>query len=146
MLLVILGLADDSWAFQQEPDMPCDSLGFSLSCLWVDGSWGISTVWAGWSQKLQMQFSSFLSWLVQDWDKWVNLTDCGKGSCVCQAWLRVTRWSMDGRIYYKQVTGYSFHLQEGNSPQGSNQGVKITQDQQKKSSFFRCVLLWGTWP
>ncbi|KAG8454800.1 hypothetical protein GDO86_001136 [Hymenochirus boettgeri] len=30
---------------------------------------------------------------------------------------------------------------EGNSPQGSNQGVKITQDQQKKSSFFRCVLL-----
>uniref|UniRef100_A0A8B9Z235 small monomeric GTPase n=1 Tax=Buteo japonicus TaxID=224669 RepID=A0A8B9Z235_9AVES len=30
---------------------------------------------------------------------------------------------------------------EGNSPQGSNQGVKITPDQQKKSSFFRCVLL-----
>uniref|UniRef100_A0A8D2N1U8 Ras-related protein SEC4 n=2 Tax=Passeriformes TaxID=9126 RepID=A0A8D2N1U8_ZONAL len=30
---------------------------------------------------------------------------------------------------------------EGNSPQGSNQGVKITQEQQKKSSFFRCVLL-----
>nr|XP_058919106.1 ras-related protein Rab-8A isoform X1 [Kogia breviceps] len=30
---------------------------------------------------------------------------------------------------------------EGNSPQGSNQGVKITPDQQKRSSFFRCVLL-----
>ncbi|KAM5306578.1 ras-related protein Rab-8A [Desmodus rotundus] len=30
---------------------------------------------------------------------------------------------------------------EGNSPQGSNQGVKITPDQQKKTSFFRCVLL-----
>ncbi|XP_016287839.1 ras-related protein Rab-8A isoform X2 [Monodelphis domestica] len=30
---------------------------------------------------------------------------------------------------------------EGNSPQGNNQGVKITPDQQKKSSFFRCVLL-----
>ncbi|XP_075469116.1 ras-related protein Rab-8A isoform X3 [Ascaphus truei] len=30
---------------------------------------------------------------------------------------------------------------EGNSPQGSNHGVKITPDQQKKSSFFRCVLL-----
>ncbi|XP_069818698.1 ras-related protein Rab-8A isoform X2 [Dendropsophus ebraccatus] len=30
---------------------------------------------------------------------------------------------------------------EGNSSQGSNQGVKITQEQQKKSSFFRCVLL-----
>uniref|UniRef100_A0A8D0HIN7 Ras-related protein SEC4 n=1 Tax=Sphenodon punctatus TaxID=8508 RepID=A0A8D0HIN7_SPHPU len=30
---------------------------------------------------------------------------------------------------------------EGNSPQGSNQGVKITPDQQKKSSFFQCVLL-----
>lgn len=30
---------------------------------------------------------------------------------------------------------------EGNSPQGSNQGVKITAEQQKKSSFFRCVLL-----
>ncbi|ELW67098.1 Ras-related protein Rab-8A [Tupaia chinensis] len=30
---------------------------------------------------------------------------------------------------------------EGNSPQGSNQGVKITTEQQKKSSFFRCVLL-----
>ncbi|XP_072457337.1 ras-related protein Rab-8A isoform X1 [Notamacropus eugenii] len=30
---------------------------------------------------------------------------------------------------------------EGNSPQGNNQGVKITPDQQRKSSFFRCVLL-----
>ncbi|CAH2293381.1 ras-related Rab-8A [Pelobates cultripes] len=30
---------------------------------------------------------------------------------------------------------------EGNNPQGSSQGVKITPDQQKKSSFFRCVLL-----
>jgi len=30
---------------------------------------------------------------------------------------------------------------EGNSPQGSNQGVKITPDQQKRSGFFRCVLL-----
>ncbi|NP_001316249.1 ras-related protein Rab-8A [Ictalurus punctatus] len=30
---------------------------------------------------------------------------------------------------------------EGNNPQGSNQGVKITTEQQKKSSFFRCVLL-----
>ncbi|NXP09110.1 RAB8A protein, partial [Thinocorus orbignyianus] len=30
---------------------------------------------------------------------------------------------------------------EVNSPQGSNQGVKITPEQQKKSSFFRCVLL-----
>nr|XP_044997071.1 ras-related protein Rab-8A isoform X2 [Jaculus jaculus] len=30
---------------------------------------------------------------------------------------------------------------EGNNPQGSNQGVKITADQQKRSSFFRCVLL-----
>lgn len=30
---------------------------------------------------------------------------------------------------------------EGNSSQGSNQGVKITPEQQKKSSFFRCVLL-----
>ncbi|XP_036865392.1 ras-related protein Rab-8A isoform X2 [Manis javanica] len=29
---------------------------------------------------------------------------------------------------------------EGNSPQGSNQGIKIMPDQQKKSSFFRCVL------
>uniref|UniRef100_A0A3P9HPC8 small monomeric GTPase n=1 Tax=Oryzias latipes TaxID=8090 RepID=A0A3P9HPC8_ORYLA len=29
---------------------------------------------------------------------------------------------------------------EGNNPQGSNQGVKITE-QPKKSSFFRCVLL-----
>ncbi|XP_018411166.1 PREDICTED: ras-related protein Rab-8A isoform X2 [Nanorana parkeri] len=29
----------------------------------------------------------------------------------------------------------------GNSSQGSNQGVKITPEQQKKSSFFRCVLL-----
>lgn len=33
-------------------------------------------------------------------------------------------------------------LQEGNNPQGSSQGVKIT-DQPKKSSFFRCTLLWG---
>ncbi|CAI9605050.1 unnamed protein product [Staurois parvus] len=30
---------------------------------------------------------------------------------------------------------------EGNSSQSSNQGVKITPEQQKKSSFFRCVLL-----
>lgn len=30
--------------------------------------------------------------------------------------------------------------QEGNNPQGSSQGVKIT-DQPKKSSFFRCTLL-----
>ncbi|XP_036594572.1 ras-related protein Rab-8A [Trichosurus vulpecula] len=30
---------------------------------------------------------------------------------------------------------------EGNSPQGNNQGVKITPDPQRKSSFFRCVLL-----
>ncbi|XP_027701208.1 ras-related protein Rab-8A [Vombatus ursinus] len=30
---------------------------------------------------------------------------------------------------------------EGNSPQGNNQGVKIIPDQQRKSSFFRCVLL-----
>ncbi|XP_066508269.1 ras-related protein Rab-8A isoform X2 [Hoplias malabaricus] len=30
---------------------------------------------------------------------------------------------------------------EGNNPQGSNHGVKITTEQQKKSSFFRCVLL-----
>ncbi|XP_018601424.1 ras-related protein Rab-8A isoform X1 [Scleropages formosus] len=30
---------------------------------------------------------------------------------------------------------------EGNSPQGSSQGVKITSDQQKKSSFFRCIVL-----
>ncbi|KPP68297.1 RAB8A, member RAS oncogene family,-like, partial [Scleropages formosus] len=29
---------------------------------------------------------------------------------------------------------------EGNSPQGSSQGVKITSDQQKKSSFFRCIV------
>lgn len=31
---------------------------------------------------------------------------------------------------------------EGNSPQGNNQGVKITE-QPKKNSFFRCLLLWG---
>ncbi|XP_012924153.1 ras-related protein Rab-8A isoform X2 [Heterocephalus glaber] len=30
---------------------------------------------------------------------------------------------------------------EGNSPQGSSQGMKITPDQQKRSSFFRCMLL-----
>ncbi|XP_043089462.1 ras-related protein Rab-8A-like [Puntigrus tetrazona] len=30
---------------------------------------------------------------------------------------------------------------EGNNPQSSNHGVKITTEQQKKSSFFRCVLL-----
>lgn len=30
---------------------------------------------------------------------------------------------------------------EGSSPQGSSQGVRITSDQQKRSSFFRCVLL-----
>ncbi|XP_053156706.1 ras-related protein Rab-8A isoform X1 [Hemicordylus capensis] len=30
---------------------------------------------------------------------------------------------------------------EGNSPQGSSQGVKITPDPQKKSNFFRCALL-----
>uniref|UniRef100_A0A5F5PFA9 small monomeric GTPase n=1 Tax=Equus caballus TaxID=9796 RepID=A0A5F5PFA9_HORSE len=36
---------------------------------------------------------------------------------------------------------HSFSHEEGNSPQGSNQGVKITPDQQKRSSFFRCVLL-----
>uniref|UniRef100_A0A8B9X9H7 Ras-related protein SEC4 n=1 Tax=Bos mutus grunniens TaxID=30521 RepID=A0A8B9X9H7_BOSMU len=30
---------------------------------------------------------------------------------------------------------------QGGSPPGSNQGVKITPDQQKRSSFFRCVLL-----
>lgn len=33
-------------------------------------------------------------------------------------------------------------LQEGNNPQGSSQGVKITE-QPKKSSFFRCTILWG---
>lgn len=31
-------------------------------------------------------------------------------------------------------------LQEGNNPQGSSQGVKITE-QPKKSSFFRCTIL-----
>ena len=40
-------------------------------------------------------------------------------------------------------------FQEGNNPQGSNQGVKITPDQPKKPSFFRCTLLWvgerGLW-
>ncbi|XP_037067691.1 ras-related protein Rab-8A isoform X1 [Peromyscus leucopus] len=30
---------------------------------------------------------------------------------------------------------------EGNSPQGSNHGVKITVEQQKRTSFFRCSLL-----
>ncbi|KFO24681.1 Ras-related protein Rab-8A [Fukomys damarensis] len=30
---------------------------------------------------------------------------------------------------------------EGNSPQGSSQGMKITPDQQKRGSFFRCALL-----
>ncbi|XP_041061189.1 ras-related protein Rab-8A isoform X2 [Cetorhinus maximus] len=30
---------------------------------------------------------------------------------------------------------------EGNSPQGSSQGVRITSEQQKKSNFFRCLLL-----
>lgn len=34
---------------------------------------------------------------------------------------------------------------EGNSPQGSTQGVRITSEQ-KKSSFFRCLLLWRTLP
>ncbi|KAI2667978.1 Ras-related protein Rab-8A [Labeo rohita] len=33
---------------------------------------------------------------------------------------------------------------EGNNPQSSNHGVKITTEQQKKSSFFRCVLLLAT--
>lgn len=36
---------------------------------------------------------------------------------------------------------FSPFMQEGNNPQGSNHGVKITTEQQKKSSFFRCVLL-----
>ncbi|XP_015280144.1 PREDICTED: ras-related protein Rab-8A [Gekko japonicus] len=30
---------------------------------------------------------------------------------------------------------------EGNSPQGCSQGVKISPEQQKKSSIFRCALL-----
>ncbi|CAO2627353.1 Ras-related protein Rab-8A [Lemmus lemmus] len=30
---------------------------------------------------------------------------------------------------------------EGNSPQGSSHGVKITVEQQKRTSFFRCSLL-----
>lgn len=33
-----------------------------------------------------------------------------------------------------------FLLQEGNTPQGSSQGVKISEPQ-KKTSFFRCSLL-----
>lgn len=41
---------------------------------------------------------------------------------------------------------FSSFTQEGNNPQGSNHGVKITTEQQKKSSFFRCVLLWRPWP
>ncbi|EDL10785.1 RAB8A, member RAS oncogene family, isoform CRA_b [Mus musculus] len=31
--------------------------------------------------------------------------------------------------------------EEGNSPQGSSHGVKITVEQQKRTSFFRCSLL-----
>lgn len=36
-------------------------------------------------------------------------------------------------------------LQEGNMPQGSSHGVKISEPQ-KKTSFFRCSLLWGPRP
>lgn len=36
-------------------------------------------------------------------------------------------------------------LQEGNTPQGSSHGVKISEPQ-KKTSFFRCSLLWGQRP
>lgn len=87
-------------------------------------------------------------WCKTQINEWSFLLILRKGFVYVR--LGSTEWPdevwVEESVQYKQVTGYSLHLQEGNSPQGSNQGVKITQDQQKKSSFFRCVLLWGTWP
>lgn len=40
---------------------------------------------------------------------------------------------------------FLWHLQEGNAPQGGSHGVKISEPQ-KKTSFFRCTLLWGLRP
>lgn len=48
-------------------------------------------------------------------------------------------------LHTEQSPVYLSHLQEGNTPQGSSHGVKISEPQ-KKTSFFRCSLLWGPRP
>uniref|UniRef100_A0A8B9Z115 small monomeric GTPase n=1 Tax=Buteo japonicus TaxID=224669 RepID=A0A8B9Z115_9AVES len=55
--------------------------------------------------------------------------------------IKFMETSAKANINIENVSTITVLLYEGNSPQGSNQGVKITPDQQKKSSFFRCVLL-----
>lgn len=39
------------------------------------------------------------------------------------------------------IEPFLWYLQEGNTPQGGSHGVKISEPQ-KKTSFFRCTLLW----
>uniref|UniRef100_A0A3B5B7M5 small monomeric GTPase n=1 Tax=Stegastes partitus TaxID=144197 RepID=A0A3B5B7M5_9TELE len=54
--------------------------------------------------------------------------------------INVENGTFVGRILVFCSFDLASLFQEGNNPQGSNQGVKITE-QPKKSSFFRCTLL-----
>ncbi len=61
-------------------------------------------------------------------------------SCCWTVWVATEPTA----LHDSSVTCLSL-LQEGNTPQGSSHGVKISEPQ-KKTSFFRCSLLWGPRP
>lgn len=63
-------------------------------------------------------------------DRWDNIASK-------RAWIRTSQCHSS--------ESFLWHLQEGNAPQGGSHGVKISEPQ-KKTSFFRCTLLWGLRP
>ncbi len=75
------------------------------------------------------------------------LNECIQYPCsvlhnVWLAWVAVIKW----KAWVWWGVFVSLLTQEANNPQSSNHGVKISTEQQKKSSFFRCVLLWRPRP
>lgn len=69
--------------------------------------------------------------------------------CNCMIWDRwgnvASKWAWKWTRQCHSSESFLWHLQEGNAPQGGSHGVKISEPQ-KKTSFFRCSLLWGPRP